>query len=333
MDRLINFLPRVRGNSAFKYAFCIAAFLLALVIRLVLDNYLPPGFPFLTFFPAVILSTFVAGLWAGIASAVACGLAALYFFIYPLNAFQVTYGGTAAMAIYAVVMGIDITLIHFITQALEQLRIERNRSANLSRQMETMFAELQHRVSNNLQTVAGLLHYQESEIDDPAARRALQEARNRIGLLGKLHRKLHDPNVDSVAFGAFLEELCSDMIQTSGARGVEFVVNTCEVDVPARKFIPLALIVTELLSNSLEHGFADGRSGTVRITCRNDSVTGEIALTVDDDGQGLPPDFNLQTTKSLGLYIAKSLAQQIDGRLSMVSNRGTQCTLHFPASA
>jgi two-component system, sensor histidine kinase PdtaS len=333
MDRLINFLPRVRGNSAFKYAFCIAAFLLALVIRLVLDNYLPPGFPFLTFFPAVILSTFVAGLWAGIASAVACGLAALYFFIYPLNAFQVTYGGTAAMAIYAVVMGIDITLIHFITQALEQLRIERNRSASLSRQMETMFAELQHRVSNNFQTVAGLLHYQESEIDDPAARRALQEARNRIGLLGKLHRKLHDPNVDSVAFGAFLEELCSDMIQTSGAKGVEFVVNTCEVDVPARKFIPLALIVTELLSNSLEHGFANGRNGTVQIACHPDRINDEIALTIDDDGQGLPPDFNLQTTKSLGLYIAKSLAEQIGGRLSMASNRGTQCTLCFPASA
>jgi two-component system, sensor histidine kinase PdtaS len=123
------------------------------------------------------------------------------------------------------------------------------------------------------------------------------------------------------------------VIQASGVKGVECVVNTTGIDIPPRKFIPLALIVTELLSNSLEHGFADGRCGTVRIICRNDSVTGEIALTVDDDGHGLPPGFNLQTTKSLGLYIAKSLAQQIDGRLSMASNRGTQCTLHFPASA
>jgi two-component sensor histidine kinase len=334
MDRLINFLPRVRGNSAFKYAFCIAAFLLALVIRLVLDNYLPPGFPFLTFFPAVILSTFVAGLWAGIASAVACGLAALYFFIYPLNAFQVTYGGTAAMAIYAVVMGIDITLIHFITQALEQLRIERNRSANLSLRMEILFSELQHRVSNNLQTVAGLLLLRESAIDDPEAQRALQEARNRITLLGKLHRKLHDPNLDSVNLGIFLKELCRDVMQTSGVKGVEFVVDTCDVVIPARKFIPLALIVTELLSNSLEHGFANGRNGTVQIACHPDGVTDEIALTVNDDGHGLPPDFNLQTTKSLGLHIAKSLAEQIGGRLSMMaSNRGTQCTLHFPVSA
>ena len=196
-----------------------------------------------------------------------------------------------------------------------------------------MFSELQHRVSNNLQTVAGLLLLQETEIDDPKARHALQEARNRITLLGKLHRKLHDPNLASVDFGAFLEELSRDVIQASGVKGVECIVNTSGVDIPPRKFIPLALIVTELLSNSLEHGFADGRYGTVHITCRNDSVTGEIALTVDDDGHGLPPDFNLQTTKSLGLYIAKSLAQQIDGRLSMASNRGTQCTLYFPASA
>ncbi len=86
--------------------------------------------------------------------------------------------------------------------------------------------------------------------------------------------------------------------------------------------------MTELLSNSLEHGFADGRCGTVHVTCRNDSVTGEIALTVEDDGHGLPPGFDLQTTKSLGLYIAKSLAQQIDGRLSIASNAepNARCT-------
>ena len=79
------------------------------------------------------------------------------------------------------------------------------------------------------------------------------------------------------------------MIQASGVKGVECTVNTSGVDIPAHKFIPLALIVTELLSNSLEHGFADGRYGTVHITCRNDSVTGEIALTVDDDGQACRP--------------------------------------------
>jgi two-component system, sensor histidine kinase PdtaS len=333
MSYLIDFLPRIRDNYTFKYAFCIAAFLLALIIRLMLDKYLPPGFPFLTFFPAVILSTFVAGLWPGIVSAVACGLAALYFFISPIHSFELTYGGTIAMIFYTFVVGIDIGLIHFVTQALEQLRIERNRSANLSLRMEILFSELQHRVSNNLQTVAGLLLLRESAIDDPEAQRALQEARNRITLLGKLHRKLHDPNLDSVNLGIFLKELCRDVMQTSGVKGVEFFVDTCDVVIPARKFIPLALIVTELLSNSLEHGFANGRNGTVQIACHPDGVTDEIALTVNDDGHGLPPDFNLQTTKSLGLHIAKSLAEQIGGRLSMMaSNRGTQCTLHFPVS-
>jgi two-component sensor histidine kinase len=237
------------------------------------------------------------------------------------------------LTVYCFVAGIDIALIHVITRALEQLRQERNRSADLSRRMEIMFSELQHRVSNNLQTVAGLLLLQETQISDPKARHALQQASNRIALLGKLHRKLHDPNLASVDLDAFLEELSRDVIQVSGVKGVECVVDINCVDVPPRKFIPLALIVTELVSNSLEHGFADDRCGTVRITCHNDSVTGEVALTVDDDGQGLPPDFNLQTTKSLGLYIARSLAEQIGGRLSVTSDRGTQCILHFTASA
>jgi two-component system, sensor histidine kinase PdtaS len=333
MDRIADILLSLRNNTTFKYTFCVAAFLLALVIRLVLDRYLPPGYPFLTFFPAVILSTLVAGVWAGIVSTVACGLAALYFFIQPIYSFELNYSGILALTVYCFVAGIDIALIHVMTRALDQLRAERNRSADLTRRTEIMFSELQHRVSNNLQTIAGLLLLQESEIEDAKAQHALQEARNRITLLGKLHRKLHDPNLASADLGAFLEEISRDVIQASGVKGVECIVNTSGVDIPPRKFIPLALIVTELLSNSLEHGFADGRYGTVRITCQLDSVTGEIALTVDDDGHGLPPDFNLQTTKSLGLYIAKSLAQQIDGRLSMASNRGTQCTLYFPASA
>jgi two-component system, sensor histidine kinase PdtaS len=333
MGRFVDVLSSIRSNMTLKYAFCVGAFLLALVTRMLLDSYLPPGFPFLTFFPAVILSTLIAGLWPGIACGVVSGLAALYFFIQPIYSFELNYGGAVAMGFYFFVTGIDIGLIHAMTKALEQLRVERNRSAELSRRTEIMFSELQHRVSNNLQTVAGLLVLQETEIDDPKARHALEEARNRITLLGKMHRKLHDPNLASADLGAFLEELSRDVIQAAGIKGVECVVNTAGIDISPRKFIPLALIVTELVSNSLEHGFADGRSGTVRITCHKDSVTGEIALTVDDDGQGLPPDFNLQTTKSLGLFIAKSLAQQIDGRLSMASNRGTQCTLYFPASA
>ena len=122
MDRIVDILPNLRNNVAFKYTFCVVAFLLALVIRLMLDSYLPPGFPFLTFFPAVILSTLVAGLWPGIVCAVVSGLAALYFFIQPIYSFELNYGGTLALAVYCFVVGIDIGLIHVMTQALEQLR-------------------------------------------------------------------------------------------------------------------------------------------------------------------------------------------------------------------
>jgi two-component sensor histidine kinase len=137
-----------------------------------------------------------------------------------------------ALAFYFFVVGIDIWLIHAITRALEQLRAERNRSADLSRRTEIMFSELQHRVSNNLQTIASLLLLQESEIDDRKAQHALQEARNRITLLGKLHRRLHDPNLTSSSLDAFLEELSRDVIQASGVKGVECIVDTNRVDIP-----------------------------------------------------------------------------------------------------
>src|SRR5690348_13378621 len=132
MDRMIDILPSLRNNPTLKYMFCVVVCLLALVIRLALDPHLPAGYPFLTFFPAVILSTLVAGLWAGMVSVVACGLAALYFFIEPVYSFKLNYGGVLALAVYFFVSGIDIALIHVMTKALEQLRAERNRSADLT---------------------------------------------------------------------------------------------------------------------------------------------------------------------------------------------------------
>src|SRR3954471_13131656 len=119
MNRLVDVLLRLRSNAAFKYTFCVGAFLLALVIRLALDSYLPPGFPFLTFFPAVILSTLIAGLWPGIVCAAISGLAALYFFIQPYYSCEMDYGAKIAMAFYFFVVGIDIALIHVITKSLE----------------------------------------------------------------------------------------------------------------------------------------------------------------------------------------------------------------------
>jgi two-component system, sensor histidine kinase PdtaS len=322
-----------RNHIAFGHIFGLVAFFVAFGLRFLVEGMLPPGFPFLTFFPAVILTTYLVGLWPGIMTAVLSGLAAWYFFIAPTYSFVLNGGGTLALGFYAFIVSVDIAVIHIMNQALKQLASERNRSAELTRQTQTMFSELQHRVSNNLQLVSALMLLQEGKIEDPAALEVLADARNRLSTLGRLHRKLYDSSRNTIEIGSFLRDLCHDILIASGAEAIECRVTAANIAIPPEKLIPLALIVTELVSNSLEHGFAERRCGTISIDLSTDEGESgrEYILTVQDDGAGLPAGFDLDHTDSLGLQIVKSLASQLSGRFSMAGGQGTQCRLILPA--
>ena len=119
----------------------------------------------------------------------------------------------------------------------------------------------------------------------------------------------------SSGFGPFVEDLCRDVLNAAGARNIVCLVSAAEAAIPPDKLIPVALIVTELISNALEHGFAGGRNGTIRIDLTPEGT--EHVLTIADDGNGLPPDFSLEARAGTGLRIVQALAQQIEGRFAM----------------
>ena len=267
-------------------------------MRLALADTLPPGFPFLTFFPAVIVTTFLCGLWPGTAVAVASGLVAWYLFVPPFGSFVLEWpGGWLAMGFYAFIVSVDIVVIHLMNVALSRLRIERGRSQRLAEGRETMFKELQHRISNNLQVVSALMNLQKGTVKDPDARRVIDEASGRLALIGKIHRQLHDPSGQQVEFGSFLKELCHDVLEASGASArIVCLVRADRLVLGPEQTIPLALIVTELISNALEHAFQE-------------------------------------TTRSLGLRIVKQLAAQLGGTFDMMGGVGTTCRLTFSATS
>jgi two-component sensor histidine kinase len=318
----------LRRRPVWGLVFALTAFGVAFCGRALADVELPPGFPFLTFFPAVILTTFFAGLWPGIVTAMLSGLAAWYFFIPPAHSLELNGGSAMAMGLYVFIVGVDIAVIHVMTTALERLDHERRRSAELTARTQVMFSEMQHRVSNNLQLISSLLMIQQSKVADPAALRALDEARARVATLGRLHRSLHDPAIQSVDVGAYLRELCRDILESAGAHHVRWAVDAEPMTLNPDKLVPLALIVAELVSNALEHAFADGRPGTIRVELGCDAANC-CALVVRDDGAGLPPDFDVERQDSLGLGIVRSLARQLGGRLVMASDHGTVCRVAF----
>lgn len=318
-------------SAAWRWAFAAMACLVAFVLRLWLDGALPAGFPYLTFFPAVILTTFFAGLWPGVAAAVTCGVLAWFYFIAPVHSFALGGASGVALAFYAFITSTEILILHLMHRAMAGLQAERTRSGELAEARKLMFHELQHRVSNNLAAVASLLKLQRRRVSDPAATRALDEAVGRIALVARMQRMLHDPGAQQIDFARFLHDMTRDVLQSTGAEGrIACRVEACPVVIGADQSIPLGLIATEFLSNAVEHGFPGDRSGRVEVRL---AVVGEqTLLEVRDDGVGLPEGFDIEETDSLGLQIARQFAQQIGAELTMAADAagGTVSRLLFP---
>ncbi|MFV3077955.1 sensor histidine kinase [Niveispirillum fermenti] len=328
-----------RRSPVFAYGFALASFAVAVMVRLWADWGLPPGFPFLTFFPAVILTTFFAGLWPGVLVAVLSTLAAWYLFI-PPDGFGLNGPGALALGFFVLIVVIDIAVIHVMNVSLTRVRLERARAqraeqeaSDLAAHRALLFTELQHRVSNNIQIVSALLALQKADVTDEKARRALSDAASRLATIGRIQRRLHDPGMAHSNFAGFLSELVEDVVRAGAPAGIDVQVTAPSLPLPPEKIIPAALIVAELVSNSLEHAFIGRHQGTIRVDARQ-AADSRIELSVSDDGNGLPPGFDAATVSSLGLRLVRLMTQQLGGHFSMDENggRGAMARISFAAA-
>ncbi|MDP1618592.1 sensor histidine kinase [Phenylobacterium sp.] len=317
-------------NVVLAYGLAILSTVLAFYVRWILDGVLPPGFPYLTFFPAVILTAFLAGLWPGILCAVLSGLAAWWFFIPPIG-FSLSAASGLTLVFFVFVVAVDITVIELMRRAMTSLGAEQALTAQLYERQRVMFQELQHRVANNMTFVAALLQLKKRTIDSPQAAAALDEARNRLVTMAQIHRRLYDPASLELSLGASLQELCDDLVQAAGVTGVACSVRAQGVDLDTPRQVTLSLLVAEVVTNSLKHAFAGRPAGLITIDLAPLS-DGRAALLITDDGPGFPgaaPD--LESRSSLGFGIMQSLAGQLDGALEFPPGAGAQVRLVFPA--
>ncbi|KQP42421.1 ATPase [Methylobacterium sp. Leaf104] len=328
--QVVHATERLRARPWLGEGAAVAASSLALGLRFALDDVLPPGFPYLTFFPAVILTTFFFGLRPGITCAALSGLAAWYFFIPPASTFIIDGPTALALCFYVFIVAVDIALIHVMHRAGERLRAERQISAGLYEQQRTMFQELQHRVANNMQFVAALLTLQKRKVgnDPKAALTALDEARVRLETISRIHRRLYDPSSIERPVGQYLKELCTDLLDATGAQNIVCLVDTPPLRFDLTQLTTLSLLVVEVVTNALKHAFPDGRRGTITIQLERLDAE-RLQLTIADDGRGMPADFDPDTTRSLGFRIAQGLAGQLGGQLAYSNAGGTVVRLVF----
>jgi len=196
---------------------------------------------------------------------------------------------------------------------------------------EATIREVHHRVKNNLQTIASLLRIQARRSDSAEVRRALAEATERVGAMAVVHDLLagsDEERVDFLEVATTVVELVRRSLVGDG-RDVTVSVEGKTGAVDARTATSLALALTELVHNALEHGIGERRQGRVDVTARR--VGGELVLTVRDDGVGLPEGFESERLAHLGLAIVHTVVQDdLRGSIVFSGGRGTTVTVTVP---
>jgi two-component sensor histidine kinase len=189
---------------------------------------------------------------------------------------------------------------------------------------EALLREIHHRVKNNLQLISSLLSLQASRIVDPNVAEMFAESRSRVRSMALVHENLYRAgNFSKVSMRDHLINLCAQIARAYGAQSqrVEILVTSDDVELGIDRAVSCGLIVNELVSNALKHGFPGDRSGMVRVGLRADDSL-HCVLSVHDNGIGFRQPPRPGQADTLGLQLVEDLAGQLNGVLTMTDASG-----------
>lgn len=210
------------------------------------------------------------------------------------------------------------------------------------RTKDALLYEVNHRVKNNLQIVNSLLSLQLRSVRDEDARRAIEEARQRVGVMARLHMELYQGGRHgTLDFGRWVQRLAQDTLGVSGQS--RHVTLDCQAPpdlaLTLDLAVPLSLVLAELLTNAVKYAFPGGRRGTIalrlqRVTPEDASAPNRgprLRVELCDDGAGLPTDFDPEAGGGLGMRIIQALLRQIGARLQPLPQAaGTGWRIELP---
>ena len=194
---------------------------------------------------------------------------------------------------------------------------------------ETLIREVHHRVKNNLQIISSLLNLQKPYIRDSEDIRIFEESQTRIKSMAMIHESLYQSeSLSEINIKSYLSRLVTELLSTYGASGVVPELEVDEVGLDIEVAVPLALIVNELVTNSLKYALPGGR-GQIRIGFRE--LDGIYLMEYRDTGPGLPDDFNSGGSDSLGMTLVRALVGQLEGELETFTDGGAVFRITFPS--
>lgn len=210
--------------------------------------------------------------------------------------------------------------------------------ANALAQRDLMFREMSHRVVNGFQLVASMLHLQKGRAADPMTQALLDSAERRVNAMALVHRRLYQASgTENVQMLDYLSGLCTDLHQTlieGSSRQRLLLEADPALTIAYNRVVPIGLLLTELVTNAAKHALQPSREGRILVGLR--AQVEEAVLTVEDDGPGLPEDFDPRRPRGLGMVIVRTQVEQLAGTLTIEAPSpgapfpGTRFVVTFP---
>ena len=236
-----------------------------------------------------------------------------------------------AYYVYAETDGAIVGVVVNARDITERQQAEEQIKASLAEKV-TLLKEVHHRVKNNMQIITSLLRLQSDTLKDDRDLDMFRESQMRIQAMALIHDKLYrSDDLAGIGFDEYLKELSTHLVRTYSINpgAVTVQVEAADVRLGLDTAIPCGLLANELVSNSLKHAFPDDRKGEIALTLQP-VEDDQIALTISDNGIGLPADLDIRNTKSLGMELIFLLAEgQLGGSVEVDRTDGTAFRVVF----
>jgi len=198
------------------------------------------------------------------------------------------------------------------------------------KEKEVLLKEVHHRVKNNLQIIVSMLNMQINQISQDELRSILRISQSRIRTIAMIHEALYNSSdLINIGYEEYLRQFMRYLMQTYLLPNSKIDIQTHCQDIllDINLAIPCSLILNELVSNALKHAFPDKRPGKVTVKMMKKDET--YHLIVEDNGVGLPENFEIDKLKSLGLILVRTLTTQLKGNLNYDCSEGCRFEITF----
>jgi two-component sensor histidine kinase len=227
----------------------------------------------------------------------------------------------------------DITFLqgaaNILGMAIERHRYERDLREALEHQ-KVLVNEINHRVKNSLQLVASMFTLQASASADPVLAQSLQEAIGRVTAVARIHERLYrSTDILKIDLAAYLADICADLSGLSAQHEIRYEAPE-RILISTDRAVRIALLVTELVTNATKHAYPQGGQGRILVQARPTGLN-TVALSVRDEGSGLPQGFDIERSRGLGMRIVAALLKQSGATLRLRHRQpGSEFFIEFP---